>query len=98
MVQWVQQPGWEGCCGPGQAGRTEAGPGPGLQLVMGLMHRETKSITAVVMVMTMNQVELGLPELSVQRLPDVCPLSGSVDIIKAARISCNMQVCKILRY
>jgi len=76
VVQWVQQQGWECCCGPGQAGRTEAGPGPGLHLVMGLMHRQTRSIMAVLMVMTTNQVELGLPaELSVQCLSNVRPMS-----------------------
>ncbi|DBA65776.1 TPA: hypothetical protein ACH3X2_002816 [Trebouxia sp. C0005] len=53
---WVQQQWWEGCCWSEQAGRMEAGPGPDLLLVMGLMRRQTRSIMAVVMVMTTNQV------------------------------------------
>ena len=76
MVQWVQQPGWEGCCGPGQAGRMEAGPGPDPHLVMGLMHRQTRSIMAVLTVTTTNQVEFSLPaQVSVQCLSHVCLMS-----------------------
>ena len=68
-MQWVQQQGWVACCGPEQAGRTVAGPGPNPHLVMGLMHRQTKSIIAVLKMMTTNQVELGLPA---KCLSDVC--------------------------
>lgn len=58
----------------------EAGPGPDLLLVMGLMRRQTRSIMAVVMVMTTNQVKVGLPaelpvRYSVQCLCNVCSLS-----------------------
>ena len=93
MVQWVQQPGWEGCCGPGQAGRTEAGPG--LHLVMGLMHEETKSITAVVMVMTMNQVELGL----LNCLSNACLMFVQSRAQQtSSRLPTSVAICRYARY